>query len=345
MKKYITIFLVLVTCLMAKAEKPVTFSDGESAIVYSLPKTKLCISVVTEKITQKPGIFYRYSERYLATSNVITEEKTYYRLKNIDVKAVATPDENRTYSISPSKNNLLSKLTVNNKGILCGINVNTSNDAELTADINISDTEKKPDSLLPLGEEYMMAGSEAKLAEGAAKQIYRIRESRLSLLTADVDHMPADGSSFTAMMNGLNKMEKELTELFVGKTTVETVTQNVYYIPVKVVKDQVVFRLSAFKGIVPTDDLSGTPYYISVSTSQSGSISSDSKVKKEVSSIYTVLPAQTQVTIGDGINSLYKSEFFIPQFGILVPVPVEVFKKNDTKVTIDSQTGRLLSIE
>ncbi len=345
MKRLLIISIALFSCLMVWPEKPVTLSDGESAIVYSLPKTKLCITVITEKVTQKPGMFYRYSERYLATSNVITEEKTFYRLKNIEVKAVATPDENRTYSVSPAKNILLSKLTVNDLGILCGINVASVNNTGLAAESSVPNTVKEPEALLPLGEEYMMAGSEAKLAEGAAKQIYRIRESRLSLLTADVDHMPADGSSFKTMMDGLNKMEKKLTELFIGKTTTETITQNVYYVPSKPVKDQVVFRLSAFKGIVPTDDLSGTPFYITVSPSQVGTVTTDSKAKKETSSIYTILPAQTQITIGDGINALYKNEFFIPQFGILVPIPLDVFKKNDTKVSVDSQTGRLLSIE
>ena len=38
-----------------------------------------------------------------------------------------------------------------------------------------------------------MAGSTAKMAEGAAFQIYAIRESRLSLLSGELEHLPADG--------------------------------------------------------------------------------------------------------------------------------------------------------
>ena len=44
-------------------------------------------------------------------------------------------------------------------------------------------------------EELLMAGSTAKQAEVAAKQIYRIRESRMNILTGDADNLPPDGEA------------------------------------------------------------------------------------------------------------------------------------------------------
>jgi hypothetical protein len=347
MKKLFILSTVLLLSLLAVSQVPFSYNEGETAVVYSLPKTELCVRIETEKISQKPGMFYRYSERYLATNKVITEEKTIFRLKSLTVKTRAIADPNRTYSFVPDTKLQTNQLTVNSQGILCGVNVTCDQEVALPniAEFSLKDIVNQ-EALLPLGEEYMMAGSEAKLAEGAAKQIYRIRESRLSLLTADIDKLPADGDSFKSMLDGMNKMERELTELFIGKTITETQTQNIYLTPNVKQSNVVLFRLSALKGIVPSDDLSGTPYYINViPTEITTSPTKNLNSKSEKTILYYVLPASTQVSIGDGINTLYNNQFFIPQFGKIIPLNESLFKIPHLKIKIDHQTGRLLSIE
>lgn len=346
MKKVFLFSSLLVLSLLSSAQAHLSLSEREPAIVYSLPKTQFCIEVETEKVTRKPGMFYRYSERYLATNKVIKEENKNYRLKNIQIKTIAIPDASRTYSFNPTNIFQTSRLSVNSQGILCGVNVVCEPEVESTSEINIPKKDSSgPAALLPLGEEYMMAGSEAKLAEGTAKQIYRIRESRLSLLTADIDKLPADGESFKLMLEGLNKKECELTELFVGKTTTETEIQKLYLTPTTSSTGQVLFRLSALKGIVTSDDLSGIPYYINIIPSVSKVSTTEQKLNSEKSDLFYILPVQTQVTITDGINTIYSNQFFIPQFGKTLSLPESLFKQTHIKVRIDSQTGRLLSIE
>ncbi|HEY5591586.1 MAG TPA: DUF4831 family protein, partial [Paludibacter sp.] len=66
MKKLILLSTLFVLTFMVSAQVPFSLTEGECAVVYALPKTELCIEVQTEKVTQKPGMFYRYSERYLA---------------------------------------------------------------------------------------------------------------------------------------------------------------------------------------------------------------------------------------------------------------------------------------
>ena len=105
MKKLLIISNFIVLCLLATAQNPFSLTEGQSVLVYSLPKTELCIEIVTEKVTENPGVFYRYSERYLATDKVITEEKTSYKLKNISVKPRAIADPKRTYSFEPPRIN------------------------------------------------------------------------------------------------------------------------------------------------------------------------------------------------------------------------------------------------
>lgn len=341
MKKNFLLSALLVLAVMANAQTPLTLTEGEPAIIYSLPKTEFAIEVETEKVTQVPGKFYRYSERYLATTNVITEEKTIYRLKSIRVVARAVPDPARTYAFVPAKGN--SRITLDQNGILCGVNVPYKTMKEVReTKLGVLENVKAP--LLGLGEEYMMAGSEAKMAEGAAKQIYRIRESRIGLLTADVERLPADGASFKSMIDGMNKLEQEMTELFVGRTTVEAQTQTIYLVPSADAATEVLFRLSALKGIVAKDDLSGAPYFINISPSKIP-ISSASRSAKTNVALYYVQPASTQVTIGDGVSTFYSQQFFVPQFGVTVPLPDNILKQANVKISIDPQTGRLLSVE
>lgn len=346
MKKLFIVSTFVVLAFMASAQAPFSLPEGKAALVYSLPKTAFSIEIVTEKITQQPGMFYRYSERYLATNAVTTQEKISYRLKAINVKTIAVADSKRTFSVQPEGNSQLRNLSVNSQGILCGVNVPVKADDLKSQTVVLPQKEnQKSETLLPLGEEYMMAGSEAKLAEGAAKQIYRIRESRLSLLTADVDKLPADGASMKSMLEGMNKLEKELTELFVGKTNTELKTETVRLVPDSAINSQVLFRFSALRGLVAADDLSGTPYYVSVKPTYMAVTLGDTKSKQDKAGLYYILPATTQVSINDGVNTSFTGEFLMPQFGKIVPLSEDLFRQKIIKVNIDPSTGRLLSIE
>jgi hypothetical protein len=344
MKKLFFLSTCLMLTLFASAQTPFSIADGEAALVYALPKTEFLIEVQTEKVTQKPGMFYRYSERYLATNKIVTDEKTTYRIKDIVVRTRPVADPSRFFAVKPTKNSALNNLTVTTDGLLCGINVTPPSKSNKRQQSSIRNEDTPVQTLLPLGEEYMMAGSEAKLAEGAAKQIYRIRESRLGLLTADVEKLPADGASFKTMLEGLNKMEQNLTELFVGKITTEVQTQILSFIPDVSVNKQVLFRLSALRGLVASDDLSGAPVFVSI-TPTNAAASVGVKDKGDKTGIYTVLPVSCQLLIEDGAKNIFSAEYAVPQFGQIIPFPEALLSQPKLKVHIDSQTGRLLGTE
>ena len=329
----------LLVSFFGSAQKSST--PAEPVLLYSLPKTELVIEVNAERVNQKPGDFYQYSERFLATNDVVTSEKIFYRIKNITVSQRTVADPNRTYKIMPAKNAIQSLITVNEKGILCGLNLQVVKEKP-NKPKELKLTEKKTESLLPLGEEYMLAGSVAKMAEGAAKQIYRIRESRAALLTGDTDHLPGDGSSFKYMLDGMDSQEKQLTELFTGKNTVEPVTSTVLFSPDAEASKKVAFRFSALSGVVDKDDLSGSPYFISIEYKPV--INSDIAKEKNSIDLYSVIPVTANVKLSDGNNVIFEEEIIIPQAGALMPIPVSVLNK-DSKVSVSPVTGRLLSIQ
>ena len=109
------------------AQEPTAVTEGHSQLVYSLPVTELVFEVEVEKTTQTPGPYYQYSERYLATNQVIVDAKTTYRLKNTSLNTNALPDPQRTYAVPESKYAALQQISVNEKGLLTGINCDPVN--------------------------------------------------------------------------------------------------------------------------------------------------------------------------------------------------------------------------
>lgn len=348
--KSIILSLLLVTSFFLNAQTSnLQLVQGEHVILYSLPTTALKVVVEYEKTEQKPGSLFQYSERYLATKQFITEEKDSYKLLSVKVVPVAMADANRTFSIQPVANSVLNFINVNEQGILQGVNLGLMIPRPKMP--HSKDKVQSPQvksNLLPLSEEYMMAGSMAKMAEGAAKQIYRIRESRLALLTGDLEHMPADGKSFDTMLKSMNDLEKHLTELFVGSVKNEVLTQEIQLLPQASMDNNLLFRFSAFKGIVAANDLSGSPIFISIQPTVVEQAPANPKSKPEPVGLYTVLPAKTNVSISDGVNTFFNAQFDMPQFGQLVSLSQSMFAipkdKSELVVRVDEKTGRLISV-
>jgi len=339
------IFAAIAFASITVQAQQIQLTEGQPTLVYSLPKTEIQIEIVVEKTNIKPGMYYQYANRYLAIDDVQTTESTAYRLLNASFKTQTVADPKRTYAIQPAKKSILNQLSINKNGILCGVNIPVKNSfTPPKATYYKADASTKAD-ILPLGEEYMMAGSISKLAEGAAKQIYRIRESRLGLLMGDVEHMPADGKSLQTMLDGLDKAEKELTALFTGKVST-TVERKLITIPSEgALKSFVAFRLSAFKGIVESNDLSGAPYFVQLSTAINANQRAAAKKESEQLNLYTLIPARADLELTDGINTICSLQTDLPQLGVTVPVSADILSIPAVKISIDPTNGRLLSVE
>ena len=352
MKKILPAIALFVGVLTVQSQSDFALKSDVPSHVYALPKTGLCFEIEVETITEKPGIFYLYSQRYLATNEVIMEEKISSSITDIKVNILTAPDMNRRYVIEYSpKSPVAFGMAVNEQGILCGVNVPavpTGKKCEIKANaLTKKEKQLSYQDLLPLTQEHMMAGSAAKMAEGAAKQIYTIRESRLNLLMGEVDHMP-EGEALKIILQELDAKEKKLSELFIGSVKREISKYTITLFPEEALSEEVFFRLSAKRGVISKEDLSGEPYYISIipETINKEIEKTKSKSKKtEETGLYTILPAATTITISDGVNTLFQRDVAMPQFGELIPLPKSLIFTPDIKISIDPQSGRLLKIE
>lgn len=347
--KKLPILLLAATmlCNSASAQSKLNLISGEPAIVYSLPLTQLEFEIEYERVVTEPGIFYQYSERYLATKDVITESTVSFHLLGVKMHTQTVADANRTYVVQPLSKSGHKNLVMTDKGILLGVNIHPSENQEIVKKKIIEKKEIKNSGsdLLPLTEEYMLAGASAKMAEGAAKQIYHIRESRLNLLTGEMERQPSDGKALKLMLDGLNQQENELSSLFVGKRNRQLMKKNLIFTPDSVNEKEVLFRFSSKKGVVEANDLSGNPFYLEL-TADTISVSQPAETKEITKiSINTIVPVNATVSITDGIKALLTEKVELPQFGTVVPLNDAFFKGNPVKVKLNPSTGRLISIE
>lgn len=351
--KNIILLVSLLLSVSAMAQTKVVKANAVKAndygVTYSLPKTQLVVDAEVTKVTCKAGPYYRYAEKYLGVKKFITEDKVYYELGKVKLLNRGIPDKDNTYIVSFKPGTVAPYAYLTEEGLLCSIN------AEYTPETEAEDenTNKRKRAVATdasvFTEELLMAGSTAKQAEVAAKQIYRIRESRMNILTGDADNLPPDGQAMQLVIEELEAQEEALTNLFTGVITRETEQYEVTIIPNDDLEKEVIFRFSEHLGIVDADDLGGEPVYMNLTaTERAPQLDPKEAEKKEKSLkgiVYNV-PGKARIELFTARKSLYKGEAQITQFGTreaLAPVMFED-KKAPVKVYFYPETGAIKQI-
>lgn len=345
-----SLFLSLPIVAQTKVVKKNAVKANNFGITYSLPKTSLIVDAEVTKITCKAGPYYKYAEKYLGVKDAIAEDKVYYELDKINLINKGLPDAENTYVVEFKGSTVAPYAYLTEEGLLCSIN------ADYTTNDTIPNNKKKNGQSAAnvtnasvLSEELLLAGTTAKQAEVAAKQIYRIRESRLNILTGEADNLPPDGEAMKLVIQQLEEQEKALTNLFTGIRTKETSDYEVSIIPNENLDKEVLFRFSDMLGIVGADDLGGAPVYMDLKAiDRAPALEGKEAEKKEKSMkgiIYNV-PGKASIEISMNKIPLYKGEAQITQFGTregLAPVMFED-KKAPVKVYFYPETGALKQI-
>ena len=348
MKKRILSSIILAIGLMPIAHAQ-TVKENELAVVYYMPKTQLAITIEYNEVTVTPGPFHLYAERYLGAKNVTTEAKTRYEVTDIHLAPHTVADYDRPYKVVANSDSEMQYLSLTPEGLLYGYNVPHYSAETINPVVENKQTNNTTSNLMPLLEEQMVASSIAKMAEGAAKQIYHIREMRINLLAGDTEHTPADGKAMQLVLNELDKREQMLAELFIGTRTVKHHTHTIYYVPSNDIKEYIIGRISQYAGVVAAEDLSGEPIRLTLTGNYQTYIptSPGTKASKTIpSQLYYNLPGTANITVAFGKNIKTTATLPIAQFGVAVPLAKTlVTNKNIPHIYFNTQTGNILSIE
>ena len=329
--------------------------ENEAAVVYYMPKTELVITIDYEVVTQTPGVFYQYAERYLGAEEIIMENNTNCQLRAVRIATESSADTERAYKVTAQKGINTQLVSLSEDGRLVGYGIENASlqfsersQGELQNGSKAAySLEARGEELMPLLEEQFMAGSVAKMADGAAKQIYRIRETRLNILAGDVEHVPADGKAMELVLNELDKQEQALVALFVGKTQVTHHTHAVRYVPGESVEKEVVCRLSAHNGIVDKNDLSGEPLYLTLVAKKQTLLPAGIADKNTplLSQIHYNLPGEAQVALTFKGKQMAEQTVAVAQYGVAIPLAQDLFtSKTVPTIQISAETGNILEI-
>lgn len=352
MKKYLfTSTCILATSLAHGQSTKVLTADkvNDYGIVYSLPQTALEVEVTASHQVSKRGPFYLYAKKYIGTSDVIMEDSESWNITSIKVTPYGVPDSGIQY-LMQLKAGAFTSVTVDANGMLLAINKEVSipkadNRQPSTA------TTKWPtgrEYLDFVDEDFVASQSPSRQAQLLAESLMEIRDSRLSLTRGTADAMPTDGKQLELMLNSLGEQETAMTMAFTGSVTSESVTRKFTYIPEDDGK-YILFRLSDFAGFVDSDDLSGDPVYIEISTANVPKLPVDAKgVEKKLpkNAVVYNLPGSAQVTLSSNGKTLYDEELLFSQFGITFGLDPTLFtdKKEPYYATFDPVTGALIEV-
>ena len=325
-----------------------TAPDPSAGLIYSLPKTILVVEVETRKIQETPGIYYPYAERYLGIANVCQTEALRYEIVDVRLYAKAVPDLQNAYVISTGKSKEVPAIELTPEGFLKsigqpdGLQKMNTDKAEKAVKPSCTENYQSQESSI-VTQEMQQATSTAKMAELAAAQLFSIRDTRINLLTMDLDKIPADGRSYEIVLSELNRMEKYYRELFTGKQVETTQKATFEYDPQKN-GEEILFRFSQLIGVVDKTNLGGNPVFINLQKvvgTMADIAKSPTGNDKKGFGLYYRMPGKAQIKITDGSTVLCSQEIPVAQFGKVMSLPIGTIRSAD----FCPMTGSLLRLE
>ena len=316
---------------------------------YMLPKNGMRFTVKVEKTQYKPGEFSPYAERFMR-EKVSQQPTTTYRIIGIEMDETAVPDTSKQFKLTVDKKYSIDKVSVAHDGQLLAINTDATQQA---LPMRVFKPAPKPAPLDPsafMTEDILSAGSTAKQAELTAKEIYDIRDSRNSLSRGDADNLPKDGAQLKLMYENMNRQETALTQLFEGVTVKDTTWTQLSFIPEKEGKT-VLFRFSKYYGLVSSDDLSGEPYYITVTDEHTAKdpmadAAENKKEDKNDIGLRSAIPSKIKAVLTTDDKTVATYEMNAAQFGFVQSLSGDLFgKKQSAQIVFDPLTGSVRSIK
>jgi hypothetical protein len=271
-------------------------------------------------------------------------------LISVQQEPFAVADTSKCYAVKYDAKTSACNVRLSDEGILLAINQDVKQQAPIKKvnEHRIAPIAKSPKSYL--SEEILSAGSTSKMAELTAQEIYEIRESRGMLAKGQADFMPKDGEQLRLMLQELSTQDQALTSLFTGVTTSDTTTHTITYLVDKPVKRDVLFRFSSDFGLVDSDDLSGTPYYIYIedlkTVAEPAPVDPKKAAKPQQAGIYVNIPGKMRSTIFDAKTQIVANDFPAPQFGNVELLSGALFNKRYTsRLLLHPLTGAVEKLE
>ena len=345
--------LLVVPALGQQTKVLTAEKHNEYGLVYSLPTTALQISVTARKETKKAGPYAQYAKKFTGYANVISEDEVKWSITDISVEQVGIKGDTPQY-LMQLKAGATTFIGVSADGVLLSINTQPE-DPEFDFDGSVDKSGKlisgggHPDDYLKFVDmDFVSAQNSMKQAEMIAASLMDVRETKLDLKSGNSDNAPSDGRQFELMLKGLDEQEDALSRAFTGSVTIEEFTSEFLYVPTRSC-EEILFRLSNFRGFTDADDYSGSPVYIKTEITKEGTLPVDlngepKKFPKD--GVVYGIPGMARISIFTAKDRLYNAELPFSQFGTTFGLAPALFtdKKAPSYARFSPVTGAVVEI-
>jgi hypothetical protein len=362
LKLSICIFVLILTgCSTLKKEKVsdiVVLPLGgevkitEGSIVYALPQTVFEIDITALKTTEVPGPYAKFAGSMLGLDDVITTEKAIWRLGTVTFRTVEELDPEQFYIIEGTTLMQTNLLALKENGLVLDINPaiyserihsydqNGKEHAEmLFPDRGATDyVSSKTDTAykvinadtafirVPYLIEMKKGMTLEEEARDAADRVLELREGKHMILTGETNVFPQN----EAAINEINRLDREYTALFAGKSRTEKKHFMIWYTPdlSEAGSGHTICKFSETDGVLPAGDTKGKP--IQVELIPSGKTKELNLEVRPITSekelavrdkLYYRIPDVVDVRIVSGNETLSAGRKLVYQFGIVVTLP------------------------
>ena len=323
---------------------------NDYALVYTLPQTRLAVTIEAMMTVKKPGEFYKYAQKYLNINNPITAESREATLKSATVNTTGVPNPDERYAVQ-FKNGTAPFMLLTESNLPLAINT----DKTMT-EAAVQLPEAHPATKTPLetaaarqvvSEEMMQSQSTAKRAELAASALFAIRQTRNDLITGQAEQTPPDGKSLQLMLDNLEAQEQALMAMFVGTTSTWTEVATFNVLPDNDINRMVIARISAVDGIVDANDLSGAPVYLDLSVTQRGEMPVNDKGAElpfPKNGLAYCIPGTARVKVTFDGQTYFDADKEMAQFGVIYGLAPNSFtdRKAPIYAIFDPATGAIV---
>lgn len=348
------LFMMLAGAIIACTLSAQVVEQGEGAMVYYSPKTAISLDFTYTIETHETGIYAKYAESMLGIKDAERENTTLYTLTDVHIGTATTTDYSRPHKITADAT-VPMLLTINEKGLLVGYNLpyeaKTKPAPRKTAD-NANDLSRRIGKAAPFTEEVIKAATPQAQAKAVADQIMHIRETRMYLLSGEVEHAPADGTAMKYVLDELSRQERQLTELFVGKTSKRTEHKRIQIEPESQIEQKQHWFFSEENGFTTPENIDADTITMRLMLHPQKFVAGNSNAKEskkkkgaEMSQIVYNLPGNGDIEVIFKGHTLAKRTVPIAQLGIDVPLSKDIFSGAALPIIVFSEkTGNIVSI-
>ncbi len=355
MKKLLLILFVIVS-LNINAQYVTNYAKNVKqteidGIYYYLPRNIVRVDFVVEKNQDYKGKYSSYAKEMLNTDNYIKENKTTYRIKDVNVTTLTEADPDMVFHIAiddKTKENPKYEICLDNEGVIKSFGCQTpfiEYTAENKTNDNLLNNNKITDfKYIPFVEdeedESRTKLTDKEIALSIVEEIKKVRVAYFDLISGyqEVDY----GKTMNYMIEELKELENEYLSMFIGKTNSETFVKTFYVIPEEGQTSVVLGKFSDTEGFnaiktgesvrINFTDISTSSVINKLSTDEIQNMTYNNK-------LFYRNPANVTMQLNYGDNVIYENRLKISQLGDVMLHPM-----NKMRLLFDTNTGQILSI-